>query len=147
MSISDGFKKRIRELVAETDKTTSELTKLMGIDNRPFSHAVQYGIIPSTRTLIRIADYFQVSIDYLLDKTDNETFYPSKNKTDFSSRITELCLKHNVTFYEVAVKCHFEKSYVSRWVRLNTLPTIELLELVVDYFSVSMDYILGRTDE
>ena len=147
MPVSTEFQKRIRELAAESDKTYAELTKLIGIDDRPFSHAVQYGIIPSTRVLIRIADYFQVSIDFLLGKTDEETFYPSETNSDFFTRIVELCSEKDVTFYEVAKQCHLDKSCVSRWVRLKSLPTLEYLELIVDYFHVSIDYMLGRTDE
>ena len=147
MPVSTEFQKRIRELAAESDKTYAELTKLIGIDDRPFSHAVQYGIIPSTRILIRIADYFQVSIAFLLGKTDEETFYPSETDSNFFTRIVELCSEKDVTFYEVAKQCHLDKSCVSRWVRLKSLPTLEYLELIVDYFHVSIDYMLGRTDE
>ena len=31
-------------------------------------------------TLIRIADYFNVSLDYLLERTDDPAFYPVKQK-------------------------------------------------------------------
>ena len=71
MPISNEFKKRIRELSAETKLNYSDLIKKIGINEHPFSHAIHYGIIPSTRTLIRIADYFEVTIDYLLGKTDD----------------------------------------------------------------------------
>lgn len=147
MPVSTKFQKRIRELAAESDKNYTELTKLIGIDNRPFSHAVQYGIIPSTRILIRIADYFQVSIAFLLGKTDEETFYPSESDANFFTRIVALCAEKDVTFYEVAKQCHLDKSCVARWIRLKSLPTLEYLELIVDYFHVSIDYMLGRTDE
>ena len=30
-------------------------------------------------TLIKLADYFKVSIDYLLERTDDPTFHPSYN--------------------------------------------------------------------
>lgn len=147
MPASTQFQKRIRELAAETKLTYSDLIKQIEINEHPFSHAIQYGIIPSTRILIRIADYFQVSIAYLLGKTDNEAFYPSETNSDFFSRITQLCAEKDLTFYKAAIACHLDKSYVSRWVRTKSLPTLELLELVVDYFDVSIDYLLGRTDE
>lgn len=147
MPVSTEFQKRIRELAAETNLNYSDLTKQIGINEHPFSHAIQYGIIPSTRILIRTADYFQVSIAFLLGKTDSETFYPSENNADFFSRITELCTEKDITFYKAAKQCHLDKSYISRWVRTKSLPTLELLELIVDYFNVSIDYLLGRTDD
>lgn len=33
-------------------------------------------------TLIRLADYFNVSLDYLLERTDNPTFYKARPKKD-----------------------------------------------------------------
>ncbi|MBO5481315.1 MAG: helix-turn-helix transcriptional regulator [Clostridia bacterium] len=147
MPVSTEFQKRIREFAAESNLNYSDLVKAIGINEHPFSHAIQYGIIPSTRILIRIADYFQVSISYLLGKTDDETFYPSETNADFFTRITDLCAERDITFYEAAKQCHLDKSYISRWVRTKSLPTLELLELVVDFFDVSIDYLLGRTDE
>ena len=147
MPISNEFKKRIRELSGETKLNYSDLIKKIGINEHPFSHAINYGIIPSTRTLIRMADYFEVTIDYLLGKTDDEVFYPSEENADFFSRITHLCAEKGLTFYKASIECHLDKSYISRWVRLKKLPTLELLEIVADYFCVTLDYLLGRTDE
>ncbi|MBQ8320338.1 MAG: helix-turn-helix domain-containing protein [Clostridia bacterium] len=147
MPVSVNFQKRVRELAAETNVVYSKLTKLIGINDHSFSLAVNYGIIPSTRILIRLADYFQTSLDYLLGKTENEAFYPSETNSDFFQRITQLCAEREVTFYQAAKECHLDETYISRWVRLRSLPTLETLELLVDYFKVSIDYLLGRTDE
>ena len=37
-------------------------------------------------TLIRLADYFNVSIDYLLERTDNPTFIYEKNSNNEKTR-------------------------------------------------------------
>ena len=72
MGISNEFKKRVKELtdeMAEINKT--QRAKAIGIEPTTFSNVYNYGIIPKTPTLIKIADYFNVSLDYLFGRTDN----------------------------------------------------------------------------
>ena len=41
----------------------------------------------------------------------------------------------------------FTKNFFYEWQRAKTLPSLEYLEAIADYFKVSIDYLLGRTDE
>ena len=59
---------------------------LHGIDYRSLSNSLNYGIIPSPRILIRIANYFNVSIKYLLGTTDDEYFNQATAQSDFKTR-------------------------------------------------------------
>ncbi len=147
MSISNIFKIRITELVEDCEVNKSELPKLIGIDYRSLSNSLNYGIIPSPRILIRIANYFNVSIKYLLGTTDDEYFNQATAQSDFKTRFDFLCKEKEVTHYKVSKDVHFDQSYITRWFNKNYLPSLELLELISDYFKVSVDYLLGRTDD
>lgn len=147
MSISNVFQNRITELVEDCEVKKSELPNLIGVDYRSLSNALNYGIIPTPRILIRIADYFNVSIKYLLGTSNDEYFSKSKVKSDFKTRFDFLCKENNITFYKVSKDLHFEQSYITRWFNKNYLPSLELLDLISDYFEVSVDYLLGRTDD
>ncbi len=146
MSISVDFQNRINDLVSELDVKKSELPAAMGIDYRSLSNAVNYGIIPTPRILIRIADFFDVSIKYLLSRTDDEYFEKSENNSNFHIRFQELVLENNVTYYKVSKACHFDNSSISTWLSKKYLPSLELLDILADYFKVSIDYLLGRSD-
>ncbi len=146
MATSDLFKTRLEELVSDSNVPKSKLPKAMGIDYRSFSGALNYGILPRTRTLIKIADYFRVSLAFLLGKTDDDTFEPSALNETFADRIVLLCDEKKITQYFLAMKCHFDKSYFSRWLGKKYLPELEFSEIIADYFGVSLDYLLGRTD-
>lgn len=67
MSISNAFQERISELVEDCEVNKSALPNLIGVDYRSLANALNYGIIPTPRILIRIADYFNVSIKYCLE--------------------------------------------------------------------------------
>ena len=146
MSISLSFQKRFKEILDESDHKRSELVKLIPISQSTLSNALTYGIIPSTKTLIKIADFFDISLSFLLGKTDNEDFYKSSSPASFLSRFETLCSEKEVTHYKVANDCLFDKSNISRWISKGFLPELEILELLCDYFNVSFDYLLGRTD-
>lgn len=147
MSISNVFQNRITELAEDCEVKKSELPNLIGVDYRSLSNALNYGIIPTPRILIRIADYFNVSIKYLLGTSNDEYFSKSKVKSDFKTRFDFLCKENNITFYKVSKDLHFDQSYITRWFNKNYLPSLELLDLISDYFEVSVDYLLGRTDD
>ena len=147
MPISIDFQNRITELVAESEYKKSELPIIMNVDYRSLSNALNYGIIPKPRILIRIANYFNVSIKFLLGKTENDDFVISQHPTNFNDRFISLCQEKKITYYKVSQDCHFDKSYISRWLNKHYLPSLEILELLSDYFNVSMDYLLGRSDD
>ena len=147
MSISNVFQSRLTELVEDCEVNKSALPNLIGVDYRSLSNALNYGIIPTPRILIRIADYFNVSIKYLLGTSDDEYFNKAKVKSDFTMRFDFLCKEKNVTYYKVSKDLHFDQSYITRWLNKNYLPSLELLDLMSDYFKVSIDYLLGRTDD
>lgn len=147
MSISNAFQERITELVEDCEVNKSALPNLIGVDYRSLSNALNYGIIPTPRILIRIADYFNVSIKYLLGISNDEYFNKAKEKSDFKTRFDFLCREKEVTHYKVSKDLHFDQSYITRWLGKNYLPSLELLELISDYFKVSIDYLLGRTDD
>ena len=56
------------------------------VDFRFLSNAYNFGIIPKPSTLMKMADYFNVSIDYLLGRSDNDTFSKSDNPVGFYAR-------------------------------------------------------------
>lgn len=147
MSISNKFQVRLTDLIEDCEVNKSALPNLICIDYRSLSNALNYGIVPTPRILMRIADYFNVSIKYLLGASDDEYFSKAKIKSDFKTRFELLCTEKKVTHYKVSKDLHFDNSYITRWFKKNYLPSLELLETISDYFKVSIDYLLGRTDE
>ena len=147
MSISLSFQKRFNSILEESDYSRSEIAKLIPLSQSTLSNALTYGIIPSTKTLVKIADFFDISISFLLGKTDTEDFYKSSSPASFLSRFESLCSEKEVTHYKVAADCLFDKSNISRWISKGFLPELEILELLCDYFNVSIDYLLGRTED
>ena len=139
MSVSAEFQSRLQELVAETGIKRTKLAKDMNVDYRSFAAAYNYGILPKPTVLARIA--------YLLGQTEIDAFTPAKAHDSFHERLKALCAERKTTYYRLAQDCHIDKSSISRWFSLEQIPSLETLEILSDHFDVSVDYLLGRTDD
>ena len=73
MKKSEKFKSRFKELATALEtENFRECAQRIGISVATFSNAYYLGILPPTVALRRIANYFDVSVDYLIGKTDEK---------------------------------------------------------------------------
>ena len=66
------FIDRIEKLLIDTDTSKKTMLNDLSLSINTFSNWKNRGTIPSGETLEMIADYFDVSVDYLLGKTDDQ---------------------------------------------------------------------------
>ncbi len=64
--------RRIRDLREDADMTQIEISKQLNISQRAYSHYENGTRDIPTEILIALADLHNVSIDYLLERTDNK---------------------------------------------------------------------------
>lgn len=74
------FNDRLKSLREDKDLTQEELAKILHINRSTLSNYENIGREPNYTLLIKIADYFNVSLDYLLCRTDIPTPYPKRHK-------------------------------------------------------------------
>ncbi len=147
MEYSVEFKQRFLELTADIDCKKSQIHKSLNIDYNVYMKISEFGVIPKPVVLMRIADYFNVSIEYLLGRTDHEYFYKAETPASFWERYSTLKEEHNLTDYAIAQKLHISTSYTTNWKNKKYLPSIINLIELSETFNVSLDYLLGRTDD
>lgn len=63
---------RIRNLREDKDITQQQMADILHCSQRAYSHYETGTRYIPTETLIKIADFHGVSIDYLLERTDNK---------------------------------------------------------------------------
>ena len=62
---------RIRNLREDKDLTQTDMGKILSCSQRVYSNYERGDIDIPTQTLIKIADFHNVSVDYLLGRTNN----------------------------------------------------------------------------
>ncbi len=147
IKVSGDFSNRIRHLIYENEcQSNKDLAELIGISTPVISKAVNYGIIPSLRSLIKIADKFDLSLKYLLGIDEQNEFIPTDTPTTFYDRFDMLAKEKKLKYAKIASQMSFERTYIYEWFKEGTLPSLEYLFQIADFFKVSPDYLLGRTD-
>ena len=134
--ISPEFQKRLLELLDDKECTKNEFANAAGISKEVVARITIYGIIPTVRTLIKLADYFDVSL-----------LYKSENPKTFQERLQSLIEENQTKYSQIAHKMPFSKNFFYEWERVGTIPSLEYLQALAEYFKVSPDYLLGRTDD
>lgn len=64
------FGERLRTVLEEKDMQGKELAKILSVEPPTVSNWLNGNRFPKDDMLIQIADYFNVSVDYLLGRTD-----------------------------------------------------------------------------
>lgn len=148
MRVLNEFQNRFKELLEEMNiDNKTKAAESIGITYVTFSKAYNYGIVPKAMILIKIADFFNVSIEYLLTMTDDEHFEKSVPPKSFQERLNELKEEKGIrTIYELADKIHIHRNNIAQWLHRGYIPELDNLEILADFFGVSLDYLIGRTD-
>ena len=68
--------RRIRNLREDRDLKQQDLAKLLNCTQACYSNYENGKREPSLGLLVRMSDYFNVSIDYLLGRSNDPTFHP-----------------------------------------------------------------------
>ena len=87
------FFERLNELIKQKGVTRTTLTKELHIGANQIKYWENNGNVPDGLTLIKLADYFNVSVDYLLGKTDKKTKLPPEEQplTDAQEALLNYC--------------------------------------------------------
>lgn len=120
----------------------------------PHSWFLNYQV-PSEKWLIRIAQYFNCSVEYLTTgKEASKTSSPkteekqeSVNETEmkplsFGEIFSSLCKKKGISLYRMAKDLGVSSSVPFNWAKKGIVPNCKNLEKLAKYFDCSADYLL-----
>lgn len=60
-------------------------------------------------------------------------------------RIDELAKKQKISVFDLSLKLGMSRNAIYQWKK--SVPNVEAVQKVADYFNVSVDYLLGREDK
>ncbi len=144
MRILSNVSENIKSLMQEQDLNRSDLGKAIGIAPSTIAHILSNVHSPSLKTLIAIADYFQVSTDFIVGLEDipkETTFLPAP---PFSKRFTFLLQHFKVSKYRICKTYDISPSVLDNWQKNITTPSVESAVKLAQFFDCSLDFVLGR---
>ncbi len=159
------FLQRLKELREERNLTQNDVAVAIQTSQRNIGRWENHSNEPSASYVIKLADFFQVSTDYLLGRTDDfgnvsiqssvphlsEESFNKKicggNEMPFSHRLKELRYECGLTQKEVSDAVGSTQSNLGKWENNKIQPAADMVVKLADFFQVSTDYLLGRTDD
>lgn len=146
MKVVSKYSEVLNDLLLDNNMTITDLSKVTGISKGLLSISLRGISIPTIKNLIKIANYFNCSLDYLLGRSENMKRYPEARAGEsFYNRLMYLLSKNHIKYYELQKGRDLPKSKYF-W-KKGSMPLVENLITIAEYFNVSIDYLLGLTDE
>lgn len=152
------FPEKLRALRQTHQLTQAELARLLGLAKQGYISNLEAGRkTPSLELVVRIADVFGVSTDYLLDNSPVE-YRSSLDRTIsappsvaspprlFGAKLRYLRLKYQLSQADLAHQLGLTRQgYVSNMEIGHRDPSLDMVIRVANRFGVSVDYLLRDT--
>ncbi len=90
MNASPEFQKIFLDLIEELDCKKSKIPKTICIEYDVFTKIIEYGRIPKSSVLVRIANFFNISVEFLLGRNNDTYFDKAKEPSSFQERFEYL---------------------------------------------------------
>lgn len=141
------FKDRFRMLLDEEDITAKKLGKKIGIDTTSIYFYLR-GSLPNIENAVKLANHFNCTLNYLfaLDSYPDEyDFSTTFNMDNFYSKYDNLLHSKNCSHYYLSGVIGLCESSKDAW-KKGAIPKMEALIKIAQYFDVSIDYLIGRSE-
>jgi len=140
--VTSLFADRLQDLIAESGKTISELSSSegIGISSGSLSKYQNDAAEPGITALVKIADYFGVSFDYLLGKTNckkRENINISE-RTGLSEKAVEYLCNMDKIEFKNGIAAHYEYEYMCPSKILSFILESEHFEIFMIYIQASI---------
>ena len=126
--------------------TPSDFAKSIGCGKGTVSRYLSEQKIPAVDLLIRMADFFECSTDYLLGR-ETEKYHRVfvKPCPTFQQRLPMLCKELKISKYRLQKQTGIAESAIYDWQKGKSSPRLENIIKIADTFNCSVDFVLGRS--
>ena len=149
--MKEKFTTNIKKLRKEFNVSQPQLANEIGYGKSVISSWEIGEQIPSAEAIIILSRYFQVSTDYLLNVTDDNTTLHRFDDFDvdlviFNYRLKDLRLKKKLSQNELAKRTSLTQTSINHWENGKCSPNANAIIALANFFGVTTDYLLGESD-
>ena len=138
---------RIKELRTEIKMNQKEFAKIFGIAQNTLSQYETGKREPDTGLLLKMSDYFHVTVDYLLGNSNIRNFETNPdNQKALLPRLKELRIEKGVSQQIIADYLGITRQSYSNYELGNREADYETLTKLAKYFETTVDYLIGNSN-
>lgn len=141
---------RISHIREEKELTQQQLADILGGSRVNISNWENEREFPNIRRINEVADYFQVSLDYLFHLSNKKT-YPDIHKGEIDKikagkRLKEFRVENHLTLRKLAEQLNTTSSTLSAYETGKTLLLTAFAIEICQKYNLSMDWLYGKRD-
>lgn len=144
MEFVSNFIERLDELKFDAGLDGKMLAEKIGVSKVTIYNLQNDKRHPSVEVLVKLADYFQCSTDFLLGLEPENTAKKFKKCPPFSKQLTFLLRHFQTTKYRLCKEIPVTHSLIYYWQNGTYEPNLDYVLKLANYFDCSVDFILGR---
>jgi len=135
------FGERLSQLLKDDYLTADALSKEIGVSFSIAAQWVRENTPAKLFNLLKVAAFFDCSVDYLCGRTDVKGKFSHASST-FPARLIELIETSSETKAAIFSNLGLNRHALYDW-RKGTVPLSSQLVKIADYFNVTVDYLIG----
>lgn len=139
-----NFAERLNGLIFEHDLNGKTFAAEVNISASCISEYLQGIHLPTLAKLLKMADYFNCSTDFLLGREEENPALTFKPCPPFSEQLEFLKEHFNCSAYHIYHNTDISKSGYYEWKSGKRQPTLENVVRLAELFECRVDFILGR---
>ena len=131
----------LKELMQESNLSADALSKKLGVSASIVARWVRENKPVKSLNLLKLAEFFDCSADYICGRTNNKGKYIPSQST-FPNKLIELLKNSDKTKDKVFTDMGFNRHIIYDWQK-GFAPLSSNLILLADYFGCTIDFLLG----
>lgn len=144
MEILSKLSKRLKELMDEAEIKTPALAKKLNVEPSVISKFLRAERMPSVNTLVKLADYFNCTTDYLLGESDILDERKFKRRPPFCEQIDVVIAYSKKSQYRLGKETGLSDETFRRWRKGKNEASVEAIVKIARNLKCSVDFVLGR---
>ena len=140
---------RYEELRLDAEKKQGDIAEVLSVKRNTYSKWENLINDMPLEKCNELANYYKTTLDYVLGLSNVREYIDISLSIDWklvSERLTELLHSKNLTETELSNKIGFAQTTYSHYEIGKRRPTTMKLLSIAQYYNVSVDYIVGRTN-
>lgn len=139
----DVFIDIIKEYLTFENITINQFSKRIDVPGESISTWITKEFVPDITSVIKVADFFKCSVDYLFGLAEFPTITTKYCDISFYERFKSLISAKNITCYRCAKEIEIGESALTKW-KKGVYPKTETLLVLAKYLDCSVDFLIGR---
>lgn len=137
------FNEILKKLMTEKNISNYRLAKEIGVSNSTIANWLNGVSRPNDEKLQKLADYFDVSVDYLIGRTNNEKDISNQ---EIAKKISAISKEKGITLSFICAKIGTRRQFFADVKSGNSSISPDRLAQIAEILGTTPEYLCGETD-